>query len=291
MIGSNASNWVIFVKGDNSLNIHSYTVLPIDAEKQIQHVTYLGYIQDNRTFDSKAGALMSAVKRYQGAEYKDYMVEGVKMGNKTSTTTSKTDIKNEDVEVLRENTKEFDSNTETVNKTEDIEALQESTEEVEVDDLLSYKLVSNILNLGVQSLKTIFRDRTLALACVDGAYKADTGRCAYAYVIIVNGEVYERSAEIHLNEASSTNAEIQGVRHVVAELVALGVKEAFLIYDCEYVRSVLKTKKSKAHDYIKFMKLFDNEIKLHWVKVKGHSGIPLHTQVDIAAGLCIGRTI
>lgn len=164
---------------------------------------------------------------------------------------------------------------------------------------INKQLITMLLHLDIFELQRVFSDFSIALACVDGSFKE--GVMSYAYVMISGGKVVEDSdicvtegKVIRKIEGTSTQAEFMSVRQAIAKAVALGVKDLIICYDCESVISTISGVALRTEEQKKFKTFVDTMgtmINLHFVKVKAHSGVPLHTRVDVLAGIQVGRTI
>ncbi len=121
-------------------------------------------------------------------------------------------------------------------------------------------------------------------AYVDGSWM--DGRVGWATVIIKNDELYGEFSGVLDDE------EVQGTRQVAGELKAVeqtlfwcveqGIKEITIYYDYagikEWVTGAWKAKipvTQKYRDYIRSL-----NVKIHWVKVKGHSGVKYNEMAD-----------
>lgn len=317
--------WHIGVSRENKKYI-------IFSEKTDNIALYKGFVQAPKGYKTKEGALSAVKVRFP--LYKPYTENKNSISklalNKVLTSTSTVEeyknVQSECVENVEQNITEIEDIddidfTFTKENTEGIDAQIECIENVEqnkieiedvdnidfiftskdmrgIDDQFSMEdyLIHKILRLDINTLKDIFNDGEVALVCVDGAYKAGTGKSGYAYAIVTDGEIYMDSGLVKLDKPSSTKTEMIAVKHALSKVLALGINEVFLAYDCAYVTGVFEVKNisqccSETKEYLKFIDLVSKVINIHWVKVKGHSGIPIHTQVDVAAGMRVGRII
>lgn len=163
------------------------------------------------------------------------------------------------------------------------------------DKMMSVTLIHNLLHLSIDNLKTVFADKSIALVCVDGAFKPETNTLGYAFTILISGTAYDESDKIITEAPTAVKAEMMAVKLALAKAYALGAKQVFLLYDCAQIYDILVHDKDyRCEDtiaYKNFIKTFQNLMSIHFVKVKGHSGIPLHTHVDVMSGLQVGRLI
>ena len=129
-------------------------------------------------------------------------------------------------------------------------------------------------------------------AYVDGSYK--DGRVGWGAVIIKNNELYGEFCGL-LNDG-----EEQGTRQVAGELRAVkevifwcqeqGVKEITIHYDYTGIKDwptgAWKAKNPITQDYRDYVRA--SGLKIHWVKVKSHSGNKYNDKADKLAREIIG---
>ena len=164
---------------------------------------------------------------------------------------------------------------------------------------INKQLITMLLHLDIFELQRVFSDFSTALVCVDGSYKE--GLMAYAYIMLTGGKVIE-DAELCCTEGkllkkiegTSTQAEFMSVRQAIAKAAAIGVKDLIICYDCESIISTLSgvsLRTAEQRQLKSFVDTMSTVVNLHFVKVKAHSGVPLHTRADVLAGIKVGRSI
>jgi ribonuclease HI len=164
---------------------------------------------------------------------------------------------------------------------------------VSADSALSDALIKGLLRLDTSVLLDVFSTYDTAIACVDGAFK--DGVQGYGFVLIAGGTCYRDSGTITNLCGSSIRAELMAVRQALAKAMAFGVKNLIVCYDCMAVTTSIesdsKSTLPEVVEYRKFYKVASELMNIKFVKVTGHSGVPLHTSADVMAGLRVGRII
>lgn len=144
-------------------------------------------------------------------------------------------------------------------------------------------------------------DKTEALspenyAFVDGSFHAAKGIYGYGGFLIHNGEkeiLQGCGADKEMASMRNVAGEILGSMAAVKKAVELGLPELTIYYDYMGIEmwadgSWKRNKKGTAayHDYIASVK---DQISLHFVKVKGHSGIDGNEEADRLAKEAVGN--
>lgn len=135
----------------------------------------------------------------------------------------------------------------------------------------------------------------VAVAYVDGSYKAETEEFAYGAVLFYNGEELEFSG-------ADYNPEVKDMRNVAGELkgamvmmnycVKHGIKDLEIHHDYEgiarWCRGEWKTTKPGTKMYKSYYDSIRDKLNVTFVKVKGHSGDVNNDRADKLAKSALG---
>lgn len=137
---------------------------------------------------------------------------------------------------------------------------------------------------------------TLPYAFVDGSYNVKTT------VYGCGGYLYDNDGVRHLIQASGEDETLKKMRNVAGEILGarlavekaleLGLGELTIYYDYEGIRSwALKEWKRNEEGTIAYAEFIDgikDKIKLNFVHVKAHTGIPGNEEADALAKEAVG---
>lgn len=137
---------------------------------------------------------------------------------------------------------------------------------------------------------------TLPYAFVDGSFNPVTK------VYGCGGFLYDLDGQRHLIQDSNDDEELATMRNVAGEIlgstlaiqkaIELGLKELTIYYDYEGIRhwaeGTWKRNKEGTIRYHEFVTSVKDKIKLHFVHVKAHTGIPGNEEADTLAKEAVG---
>ena len=132
-------------------------------------------------------------------------------------------------------------------------------------------------------------------AFVDGSFNSATSVYGYGGFLVTQGNRYEISGngqDPQMASMRNVAGEVLGSMAAVEKAVALGLSELTIYYDYMgiemWATGAWKRNKQGTIAYYDFMQSVKDKIALHFVKVKGHSGVEGNEEADRLARKAAG---
>ena len=133
------------------------------------------------------------------------------------------------------------------------------------------------------------------IAYVDGSYRSDTGEFSYGMVILQNGEEHcfgQKMTDKELAQMHNVAGEIKGSEAAMQYALDHNIPEIVIYHDYEgiakWCTGAWKANKAGPQGYQSFYQDAIKKIKVHFVKVKGHSNDKYNDMADQLAKKALG---
>ncbi|MFI3114923.1 MAG: ribonuclease H family protein [Clostridia bacterium] len=148
------------------------------------------------------------------------------------------------------------------------------------------------LNVGKIDENEVFDG---VVAYVDGSYDKKTHQFSYGVIILKDGEEHEfceKFDDPELADMRNVSGEIKGAEFAMQYCIDNGIKSIKIYYDYEGVSrwclGEWKTNKDGTKAYKAFYDSIKNDLKVHFIKVKSHSGDKYNDVADYLAKKALG---
>ena len=133
-------------------------------------------------------------------------------------------------------------------------------------------------NVEPSNSGTIATDGEKAVAYVDGSYNVANGQYSCGVVLFHHGKeehIAERGTDESLASMRNVAGEILGARRAMEESIRLGMKEIDIYHDYQGIASWClgewKSNKEGTKNYKAYYDSIQGQLKVNFIKVKGHS--------------------
>lgn len=151
---------------------------------------------------------------------------------------------------------------------------------------------NSFLNIGKIDETEIFDG---VVAYVDGSYDKNTHQFSYGVIILNNGEeheFYQKFDDKDLADMRNVAGEIKGSEFAMRYCIENNIKSIKIYYDYEGVArwclGEWKTNKDGTKAYKAYYDSIKNHLKVHFIKVKSHSGDKYNDVADYLAKKALG---
>ena len=159
----------------------------------------------------------------------------------------------------------------------------------------------DFLDIQANNCKTLdTADNSLLTIYVDGSFKEIVGNYSYGLVAILNDKVVYEENGIGNKEPDAValrniSGEVLGAMKAVSYAAKNGYKEINLCYDYQGIEcwalGTWNRRGSISEYYYEFMQANSKIVNIHFIKIKGHSGVKYNEMADILAGKALSNLL
>lgn len=149
--------------------------------------------------------------------------------------------------------------------------------------------------VGGENSVLINQEETQAIAYVDGSYDSETNAFSYGIVLLYQNREFhfsEKCIDSDLAEMNNVAGEIKGAEAAIQYCIDNKIPRLTMYYDYEgiakWCNGEWKAKKAGTIAYANFYKQASAKVKVHFAKVKGHSGDKYNELADRLAKEAFG---
>ena len=162
---------------------------------------------------------------------------------------------------------------------------------------LAVKGENGIANSGVKSAGSSAPESSISgvIAYVDGSYRSDTGEFSYGMVILADGQEQcfcQKMTDKELAQMHNVAGEIKGSEAAMQYAVDHHIPEIVIYHDYEgiakWCTGAWKANKEGTKAYQAFYQNVSKKVKIHFIKVKGHSNDKYNDMADQLAKKALG---
>ena len=149
--------------------------------------------------------------------------------------------------------------------------------------------------MGEEPLQGEMGEEGKVVAYVDGSYHSGTGEFSYGMVILQNGEEHtfcQKMTDKELALMHNVAGEIKGSEAAMQYAMDHNIPEIIIYHDYEgiakWCTGAWKANKTGTKAYQEFYQKASQKVKIHFVKVKGHSNDKYNDMADQLAKSALG---
>lgn len=157
-------------------------------------------------------------------------------------------------------------------------------------------LNGNTINKNIRMVKYGVPEGPFAF--VDGSFNKDTMAYGYGCFLVENGKyhtLWGSKVDSNLSKLRNVSGEIAGCISAIDKAINLGLDEITIIYDYQGIESWVtgdwKANNKVTMKYRDYVRSVSSNIKINFMKVKGHTNVLGNDIADILARLAVGNYV